>query len=148
MPGLQSLTKCFNAGEPKAIPWSHTTPLRCAANDFFHQDVRPGDVVCWPTSFGWMLGPWLMFATLLNGATVALLHGSPQGRPFGTFVQAARVTMLGVVPSLVKVRGGRAGLAWMRLTVAALSRRGRCICQHTRYSSLAGVEGQRVHARP
>ncbi|PRW59713.1 acetyl- synthetase [Chlorella sorokiniana] len=89
-------------GEPKAIPWSHTTPLRCAANAFFHQDVRRGDVVCWPTNMGWMLGPWLVFAALLNGATIALLHGSPQGRPFGEFVQAAHVTMLGVVPSIVK----------------------------------------------
>ena len=35
---------------------------------------------------------------------IALLHGSPQGRPFGEFVQAAGVTMLGVVPSIVKVR--------------------------------------------
>ena len=41
-------------------------------------------------------------AALLNGATIALLHGSPQGRPFGQFVAAAGVTMLGTVPSLVK----------------------------------------------
>ncbi|KAL4458608.1 hypothetical protein ABPG75_013473 [Micractinium tetrahymenae] len=94
-------------GEPKAIPWAHTTTLRCAANAFFHQDVRRGDVVCWPTSMGWMLGPWLVYATLLNGATIALFHGSPQGRPFGEFVAAAHVTMLGVVPSIVK--GWRAG---------------------------------------
>ena len=30
------------------------------------------------------------------------LQGSPMGRPFGEFVQAAGVTMLGVVPSMVK----------------------------------------------
>ena len=47
--------------------------------------------------------PCLHFTALLNGATIALLHGSPQGRPFGEFVQAAGVTMLGVVPSIVKV---------------------------------------------
>ncbi|KAL4429385.1 hypothetical protein ABPG77_005159 [Micractinium sp. CCAP 211/92] len=102
-------------GEPKAIPWAHTTPLRCAGNAFFHQDVRKGDVVCWPTSMGWMLGPWLVYATLLNGATIALLHGSPQGRPFGEFVAAARVTMLGVVPSIVKAwraSGCMQGLDW------------------------------------
>lgn len=48
-------------------------------------------------------------AALLNGATIALLHGSPQGRPFGQFVEAAGVTMLGVVPSIVKVRWAGAG---------------------------------------
>jgi hypothetical protein len=109
----------YCAGEPKAIPWSHVTPLRCAANAFFHQDVRPGDVVCWPTSIGWMLGPWLMFASLLNGSAVALFQGSPQGGAFGAFVQAAGVTMLGLVPSLVKVgaaaqrKGGHAGVQTM-----------------------------------
>jgi len=49
-------------GEPKAIPWTHTTPLRCGADAFFHQDVRPGDVLCWPTNMGWMMGPWLVYA--------------------------------------------------------------------------------------
>ena len=50
--------------------------------------------------------PACLPAALLNGATIALFQGSPQGRPFGAFVQAAGVTMLGVVPSIVKV-GGR-----------------------------------------
>ena len=39
-------------GEPKAIPWTHTTPLKCAADGFLHQDIRPGDVAAWPTSLG------------------------------------------------------------------------------------------------
>src|SRR6516162_5293729 len=29
-------------GEPKAIPWSQTTPIKCAADAHFHQDVHPG----------------------------------------------------------------------------------------------------------
>ena len=29
-------------GEPKAIPWTHLTPIRSAADAFFHQDVRQG----------------------------------------------------------------------------------------------------------
>lgn len=64
-----------------------------------------GDVVCWPTNMGWMMGPWLLYAALLNGATIALFTGSPLGREFGVFVASARVTMLGLVPSIVKVRG-------------------------------------------
>jgi hypothetical protein len=59
-------------GEPKAIPWTHTTPLRCAVDGWSLQDIRPGDVVCWPTNLGWMMGPWLVFASLLNGASIAL----------------------------------------------------------------------------
>eukprot|EP00887_Chlorella_sp_A99_P006425 scaffold3.g6425.t1 len=102
-------------GEPKAIPWTHVTPIRCGADAFFHQDVRRGDVVCWPTSMGWMMGPWLVFAALLNGGTLALFQGSPLGRPFGEFVEAARVTQLGLVPSICKAwraSGCMAGLDW------------------------------------
>jgi acyl-coenzyme A synthetase/AMP-(fatty) acid ligase len=29
-------------------------------------------VVAWPTNLGWMMGPWLLYASLLNGATIAL----------------------------------------------------------------------------
>lgn len=88
-------------GEPKAIPWSHTTPIRCAADAFAHHDVRERDVVCWPTNLGWMMGPWLVYAALLNGAAIALFHGSPIDRQFPRFVEQARVTMLGLVPTMV-----------------------------------------------
>ena len=102
-------------GEPKAIPWSHTTPLKCAADGFLHQDIRPGDVAAWPTSLGWMMGPWLIYASLINRATIALFDGVPTGREFGRFVQDAGVTMLGVVPSLVRTwrsSGCMEGLDW------------------------------------
>ena len=48
------------------------------------------------------MGPWLVFAALLNGATMALFQGSPLGRDFGVFVEAAGVSMLGLVPSIAK----------------------------------------------
>ncbi len=89
-------------GDPKAIPWDHCTPVKAAADGWGHHDIRPGDVVAWPTNLGWMMGPWLIYASLLNGAAMALYQGSPAGRDFGAFVAEAGVTMLGVVPSLVK----------------------------------------------
>lgn len=88
-------------GEPKAIGWTQLTPLKAAADGHLHQDIRPGEVVCWPTNLGWMMGPWLIYAALVNRATIALYCGAPTGRAFGVFVQDAGVTMLGVVPSLV-----------------------------------------------
>ena len=90
-------------GEPKAIPWTHTTPIKCAMDGLLHQNIKPGDVVAWPTNIGWMMGPWLIFASLLNRATIALYYGAPNTREFCVFVQDAQVQMLGVVPSLVKV---------------------------------------------
>lgn len=44
------------------------------------QDVRARDVVAWPTNLGWMMGPWLLYSALLNGAAVALFQvvGAPK----------------------------------------------------------------------
>ena len=89
-------------GEPKAIPWTHTTPIKSAGDGYYHHDIQKNDVVCWPTNLGWMMGPWLVFAALINKASIALYYGAPMGEEFGAFVQNAKVTMLGVVPSIVR----------------------------------------------
>ena len=88
-------------GDPKAIPWTHLSPIKAAMDGHYHQDIHPGDVVAWPTNLGWMMGPWLIFASLINGAAIALYDGAPMESGFGRFVEEAGVTMLGVVPSLV-----------------------------------------------
>ncbi|CAK9314116.1 unnamed protein product [Citrullus colocynthis] len=89
-------------GEPKAIPWTQLSPIRSTADSWAHLDVQAGDVFCWPTNLGWVMGPISVYSCLLAGATLALYHGSPLGRGFGKFVQDAGVTLLGTVPSLVK----------------------------------------------
>ncbi|HSF17590.1 MAG TPA: AMP-binding protein [Vicinamibacteria bacterium] len=89
-------------GDPKAIPWTQLTPLKCALDGHFHQDIHPRDVVCWPTNIGWMMGPWLIYSSLLNRATIALFEGAPAGESFTRFVREAGVTMLGVVPAIVR----------------------------------------------
>ena len=48
------------------------------------------------------MGPWLIYASLLNRATMALYADAPTGRGFGEFVARARVNVLGLVPSIVK----------------------------------------------
>ena len=89
-------------GDPKALPWTHDNPIKCGSDAHYHQDVHPGDVVAWPTNLGWMMGPWLIYAAFLNRATMALYYGSPTERGFGDFVEQAEVTMLGVIPSMVR----------------------------------------------
>jgi acetyl-CoA synthetase len=89
-------------GDPKAIPWTHLTPIKAAVDAALHLDIHPGDVVAWPTNLGWMMGPWLIYAALINRATIALFSDAPGVRAFGRFVEDARVTMLGLVPSIVK----------------------------------------------
>lgn len=107
-------------GEPKAIPWTHTTPIKCAADAYLHHDIHPGDVLAWHTNLGWMMGPWLIYASLINRGTIALYDGVPTGRDFGLFVQNAKVSMLGVVPTLVRAWkriGCMHGLDWRGIRV-------------------------------
>ena len=62
-----------------------------------------------------MMGPWLIYAGLVNGATIALYEGAPTGAEFARFVEEAGVTMLGVVPSLVRAwrrSGATDGADW------------------------------------
>jgi acetyl-CoA synthetase len=89
-------------GEPKAIPWTQTTPIKGASDGYYHQDIHKNDVLCWPTNLGWMMGPWLVFTALINKATISLYYGVPIEAGFGEFVQNAEVTMLGVIPSFVR----------------------------------------------
>jgi acetyl-CoA synthetase len=105
-------------GEPKAIPWTQLTPIKAAMDGRFHQDIHAGDVVAWPTNLGWMMGPWLVYASLVNGAAIALHDDAPHGGDFGRFVAEAGVTILGVVPSLVaawRSTGCMEGLDWSRI---------------------------------
>ncbi len=99
---LTILFSSGTTGDPKAIPWTHTTPIKSAADGYYHHNIQKNDVVCWPTNLGWMMGPWLVFATLINKATIALYYGAPIDKNFGIFVQDAKITMLGVVPSFVR----------------------------------------------
>jgi acyl-coenzyme A synthetase/AMP-(fatty) acid ligase len=55
-----------------------------------------------PTNLTFAIVDRLIYASLINGATIALFYGAPSGRSFGEFVRDAGVTMLGVVPTLVK----------------------------------------------
>lgn len=89
-------------GEPKAIPWTHLTPIKSAMDGFYHQDVHGDDVTAWPTNIGWMMGPWLIYATLVNGACMALYPGAANTPEYLRFIRRAGVTMQGVIPSLVR----------------------------------------------
>ncbi|KAL5210603.1 hypothetical protein ABZP36_006226 [Zizania latifolia] len=109
-------------GEPKVIPWSQLSPMRCTADTWAHLDFQPQDIGCWPTNLGWVMGPAILYSCFLSGVTLALYHGSPLGRGFCKFVQDAGVSVLGTVPSLVKSwKAGNftEGLDWSKIRVLA-----------------------------
>lgn len=107
-------------GNPKGIPWDQTTPIKAAGDGYLHHNIQTADVVCWPTNLGWMMGPWLVYASLINDATIALTDAVPTSRAFCEFVQNAKVTMLGLVPSIVSAWRSLdrvTGLDWSQIKV-------------------------------
>ena len=81
------------------------------------QDVRRGDTVAWPTNLGWMMGPWLLYAALLNGAAIALFQvppmeaqlapGTPLLRPLGACTRWSSAPMACRIAARPHFRTGR-----------------------------------------
>src|SRR5690348_6151472 len=68
-------------------------------------DVHAGDRISWLTDLGWMMGPWLIYGSLILGATVVLYDGAcdwPAADRTWKFTAAHRLDVLGVSPSLIR----------------------------------------------
>jgi acetyl-CoA synthetase len=93
-------------GKPKGAVHVHGGfPVKTAQDMAHGFDVQAGDVVFWFTDLGWMMGPWLIFGTLLLGATMVLYDGTPDTPGpdrLWRMVERHRVTILGVSPTLVR----------------------------------------------
>lgn len=100
-------------GKPKGAVHTHCGfPIK-AAQDMLHGlDLHADEVVYWVTDMGWMMGPWLVFGTLLNRATMLIYEGAldhPGHDRIWAMVHRHGVTTLGVSPTLVRMlmRSGR-----------------------------------------
>jgi acetyl-CoA synthetase len=93
-------------GRPKGAVHVHGGfPVKTAQDMAHGFDVQSGDVVLWYTDLGWMMGPWLIFGTLILGATMVLYDGTPDTPApdrLWRMVADHRVTILGVSPTLVR----------------------------------------------
>ncbi len=93
-------------GKPKGTLHVHGGFPVKAAQDMAHGfDVGAGDSVFWYTDIGWMMGPWLIFGTLILGATMVLYEGTPDypaANRMWRMVEDHKVTVLGVSPTLVR----------------------------------------------
>ncbi|MBM6545424.1 AMP-binding protein [Janibacter sp. YIM B02568] len=93
-------------GRPKGAVHTHAGFLVKTASEVAYSfDVSAGDVFCWVTDMGWIMGPLSIIGTHANGATLLLYEGSPDVPDLGRLwqlVQRHRVTMLGVSPTLIR----------------------------------------------
>jgi len=93
-------------GKPKGAVHTHCGfPIK-AAQDMSHGlDLHADEILYWITDMGWMMGPWLVFGTLLLGATMLVYDGAmdyPGPDRLWDIVQRHKVTALGISPTLVR----------------------------------------------
>ena len=70
----------------------------------YQSDIRAGDRVLFATDMGWIMGPWTVVGCGALGAAVVFMEGAPDwpADRLWRLVEAERVTMLGVSPTLVR----------------------------------------------
>jgi acetyl-CoA synthetase len=94
-------------GKPKGAVHTHCGFPVKAAQDMQHcMDLGQGDVLHWITDIGWMMGPWAIFGTLINGMTLALFDGAPDFPDAGRlwrFVEEHHVSFLGISPTFARL---------------------------------------------
>jgi acetyl-CoA synthetase len=93
-------------GKPKGIAHTHASfPIKAAQDMAFGTDVGKGTRISWLTDLGWMMGPWLIYGALINGATICLYDGAPDypnADRMWEFAAKHKVEILGISPTLVR----------------------------------------------
>ncbi|RPI34217.1 MAG: AMP-dependent synthetase [Chloroflexota bacterium] len=93
-------------GRPKGAVHTHCGfPVKAAQDMAFGLDIRPDQLLYWMTDMGWMMGPWLVFGSMILGSTFFLYDGAPDypdAARLWAMVERHRITHLGVSPTLVR----------------------------------------------
>lgn len=103
---LMILYTSGTTGRPKGAVHVHAGfPIK-GAQDMAHCfDVGEQDIMMWFTDIGWMMGPWLIFGTLMLGATCFLYDGAPDfpgPDRIWALVAAHGITHLGLSPTVIR----------------------------------------------
>lgn len=106
-------------GKPKGALHTHCGfPIKAAQDMAFGTDVhgwssspndnegvsRP-DVIYWMTDMGWMMGAWLVFGSLILGATMFLYDGAPDfpaPNRLWELAEKHKINQMGVSPTLIR----------------------------------------------
>ncbi|WP_227937884.1 AMP-binding protein [Alkalihalobacillus deserti] len=93
-------------GKPKGTVHTHSGfPIKAAFDAGIGMDVKHEDILFWYTDMGWMMGPFLVYGGLINGATIVLYEGSPDfpsPNRIWSMVARYKMTHLGISPTLIR----------------------------------------------
>ncbi|SDJ12486.1 AMP-binding protein [Salimicrobium halophilum] len=93
-------------GTPKGAVHTHAGfPAKSAFDAGVCMDVEKDDTLFWFTDMGWMMGPFLVYGGLVNGASIVMFEGTPdypEPDRLWELVERYNVTHLGISPTLVR----------------------------------------------
>ncbi|MBD1373449.1 AMP-binding protein [Hazenella sp. IB182357] len=93
-------------GKPKGTVHTHAGfPIKAAFDAAYGFDFKPKDILFWFTDMGWMMGPWMVFASLLNKGTMLIFEGTPDyptPARLWDLCEKHGVTHLGISPTLIR----------------------------------------------
>lgn len=93
-------------GRPKGAVHTHAGfPIKASQDMAFGTDLHPGQRFYWMTDMGWMMGPWLVFGTMILGSTFILYDGAPNypgPAKLWELVEKHQITQLGISPTLIR----------------------------------------------
>ncbi|MGN1400599.1 MAG: AMP-binding protein [Bacillus sp. (in: firmicutes)] len=93
-------------GKPKGAVHTHGGfPVKAAFDAGIGMDVRPNDTFFWYSDMGWMMGPFLLYGGLVNGAAIMLFEGVPDFPDTSRIWQLCHkhhVTHLGISPTFIR----------------------------------------------
>ncbi|WP_102348570.1 AMP-binding protein [Bacillus sp. Marseille-P3661] len=93
-------------GKPKGAVHTHTGfPIKAAFDAGIIMDVKQGDTLFWYTDMGWMMGPFLVFGGLINGASILIFEGTPDFPSpdrIWNVTSKHNVTHLGLSPTIIR----------------------------------------------
>lgn len=93
-------------GKPKGAVHTHSGfPTKSAFDAGICMDVKEDDTLFWYTDMGWMMGPFLVYGGLMNGASIVMFEGTPdypEPDRLWDLVERYQVTHLGISPTLVR----------------------------------------------
>ncbi|MFS0782019.1 AMP-binding protein [Bacillus sp. 1P06AnD] len=103
---LMILYTSGTTGKPKGAVHTHTGfPVKAALDAALCMDVTKGDTLFWYSDMGWMMGPFMVFGGLVNGAAILLFEGVPDYPSHDRLWKICdqqHVTQLGISPTLVR----------------------------------------------